>query len=47
MTSRASLTAEYMALFRALESSRPAGSRLFADPDASLSCAAGGSGSLD
>lgn len=36
MTNRASLTAEYMALFRALESSRPAGSRLFVDSDASL-----------
>ncbi len=36
MTNRASLTAEYMALFRALESSRPAGSRFFVDPDASL-----------
>lgn len=36
MTNRASLTAEYMALFRALESSRPAGSRLFVDPDAAL-----------
>jgi methyltransferase (TIGR00027 family) len=33
---RASLTAEYMALFRALESSRPAGSRLFYDPFAPL-----------
>ena len=32
MTNRASLTAEYMALFRALESSRPANSRLFDDP---------------
>ena len=32
MDSRASLTAEYMALFRALESSQPAGSRLFTDP---------------
>ena len=32
MSNRASLTAEYMALFRALESSRPARSRLFCDP---------------
>ena len=32
MKNRASLTAEYMALFRALESSRPANSRLFSDP---------------
>jgi O-methyltransferase involved in polyketide biosynthesis len=32
MRSRASLTAEYMALFRAIESSRPADSRLFSDP---------------
>jgi len=32
MKNRASLTAEYMALFRALESSRPAGARLFDDP---------------
>jgi methyltransferase (TIGR00027 family) len=31
MKNRASLTAEYMALFRALESSRPASSRLFND----------------
>lgn len=36
MTNRASLTAEYMALFRALESSRPSHSRLFFDPDAAL-----------
>ena len=36
MTNRASLTAEYMALFRALESSRPATSRLFVDADAAL-----------
>jgi len=36
MTNRASLTAKYMALFRALESSRPAGSRLFVDADAPL-----------
>ena len=36
MTNRASLTAEYMALFRALESSRPSSSRLFFDPDATL-----------
>ena len=36
MTDRASLTAEYMALFRALESSRPSGSRLFLDSDAAL-----------
>jgi len=34
LTDRASLTAEYMALFRALESSRPAGLRLFYDPQA-------------
>jgi methyltransferase (TIGR00027 family) len=33
---RASLTAEYMALFRAIESSRPGSSRLFHDPFASL-----------
>jgi methyltransferase (TIGR00027 family) len=33
---RASLTAEYMALFRAIESSRPPDSRLFHDPFASL-----------
>lgn len=33
---RASLTAEYMALFRALESSRRSPSRLFFDPDAAL-----------
>jgi methyltransferase (TIGR00027 family) len=32
MRSRASLTAEYMALFRAIESARPASSRLFRDP---------------
>lgn len=32
MKNRASLTAEYMALFRALESLRPASSRLFHDP---------------
>jgi methyltransferase (TIGR00027 family) len=36
VTNRASLTAEYMALFRALESSRPGGSRLFLDSDAAL-----------
>ena len=36
MTDRASLTAEYMALFRALESLRPASSRLFFDPIARL-----------
>jgi methyltransferase (TIGR00027 family) len=36
MKDRASLTAEYMALFRAIESARPAGSRLFCDPFASL-----------
>ena len=36
MTNRRSLTAEYMALFRALESSRPSGSRLFFDSDAGL-----------
>ena len=34
MKNRASLTAEYMALFRALESSRPASARLFSDPGA-------------
>jgi methyltransferase (TIGR00027 family) len=33
---RASLTAEYMALFRAIESSRPSDSRLFHDPFAPL-----------
>ena len=36
MKNRASLTAEYMALFRALETSRPAGSRLFDDPFAPI-----------
>jgi len=36
MTDRASLTAEYMALFRALETSRPSSSRLFVDRDARL-----------
>jgi methyltransferase (TIGR00027 family) len=36
VTNRPSLTAEYMALFRALESSRPASSRLFTDSDAPL-----------
>jgi methyltransferase (TIGR00027 family) len=36
MKNRSSLTAEYMALFRALESSRPASSRLFNDPFAHL-----------
>ncbi len=36
MRNRASLTAEYMALFRAIESSRPEGSRLFCDPFAAL-----------
>jgi len=36
VTNRASLTAEYMALFRALESSRPANSRFFVDSDAPL-----------
>jgi methyltransferase (TIGR00027 family) len=36
MKSRASLTAEYMALFRAIESARPANSRLFRDPFAAL-----------
>ena len=36
MRNRASLTAEYMALFRGLESSRPANSRLFCDPLAAL-----------
>jgi methyltransferase (TIGR00027 family) len=36
MKNQSSLTAEYMALFRALESSRPAASRLFSDPFAHL-----------
>ena len=36
MEKRSSLTAEYMALFRALESSRPPNSRLFYDPFAHL-----------
>jgi methyltransferase (TIGR00027 family) len=36
MKNRSSLTAEYMALFRALESSRSSGSRLFCDPFAPL-----------
>jgi methyltransferase (TIGR00027 family) len=36
MKDRASLTAEYMALFRALESARPASARLFCDPFAAL-----------
>ena len=36
MTNRASVTAEYMALFRALESSRPSGSRLFLDSDSAV-----------
>lgn len=36
MKNRASLTAEYMALFRAIESSRPARTRLFCDPFAAL-----------
>jgi methyltransferase (TIGR00027 family) len=36
VTNRASITAEYMALFRALESLRPSRSRLFFDPDATL-----------
>jgi methyltransferase (TIGR00027 family) len=36
MKNRSSLTAEYMALFRALESSRPPSSRLFYDPFAPL-----------
>ena len=36
MKNRSSLTAEYMALFRALESSRPERSRLFYDPFAPL-----------
>ncbi|MGA2272614.1 MAG: SAM-dependent methyltransferase [Bryobacteraceae bacterium] len=36
MRKRASLTAEYMALFRAIESSRPERSRLFCDPFAAL-----------
>lgn len=36
MKNRASLTAEYMALFRALESVRPADSRLFNDPFAPI-----------
>jgi methyltransferase (TIGR00027 family) len=36
MSERASVTAEYMALFRALESMRPARSRLFYDPYAPI-----------
>jgi len=36
MRNRASLTAEYMALFRAIEPARPANSRLFCDPFAAL-----------
>ena len=36
MRNRVSLTAEYMALFRAIESARPARSRLFCDPFAPL-----------
>lgn len=36
MKNRASLTAEYMALFRALESSKPERSRLFCDPLAAI-----------
>ncbi|MGD0681236.1 MAG: class I SAM-dependent methyltransferase [Terracidiphilus sp.] len=36
MKNQSSLTAEYMALFRALESSRPATTRLFNDPFAHL-----------
>lgn len=36
MRDRASLTAEYMALFRALESSQPERSRLFCDPFAPI-----------
>jgi O-methyltransferase involved in polyketide biosynthesis len=36
VATRASLTAEYVALFRAIESSRPAGSRLFHDPWAAV-----------
>lgn len=36
MQDRASLTAEYMALFRALESSRPPNARLFHDPFAGV-----------
>jgi methyltransferase (TIGR00027 family) len=36
MKNRASLTAQYMALFRALESARPASSRLFCDPFATF-----------
>jgi methyltransferase (TIGR00027 family) len=36
MNTRASLTAEYMALFRALESSRRPDSRLFSDPFAAI-----------
>jgi methyltransferase (TIGR00027 family) len=36
MGNGASLTAEYMALFRAIESARPASSRLFCDPLAAL-----------
>ena len=36
MTDRPSMTAEYMALFRALETSRPHASRLFVDRDAAI-----------
>ncbi len=36
MTNRASITAEYMALFRVLESLRPSRSRFFFDPDAAI-----------
>ena len=36
MTERASITAEYMALFRVLESLRPSHSRMFFDPDAAF-----------
>jgi len=36
MKNRASLTAEYMALFRAIESARPKGTRLFCDPFVAL-----------
>jgi hypothetical protein len=36
MTDRASLTAEYMALFRALETARPSSSRWFVDHDVRL-----------
>ncbi len=36
LDTRASITAEYMALYRALESARAGGSRLFADSDAAI-----------